>query len=231
MRDDNFMLTQTASDTPVGRLFRHFWLPALLSSELPRPDCPPVRVRILGENLVAFRDSDNRVGLLDAHCPHRRAELYYGRNEQGGLRCIYHGWKFDVNGSCVDIPTEENGCELAKSRPVAAYPVIEQGGDLSTRAPVERFGIAHAAAEREGLRALVLEDAHAMGGRNWHHQSHRLLRLLPKPFERPGRQRHQRRCRCPRLGQETEPGTELEAQRRTERIDKPFRLERSKEAV
>ena len=128
MRDDNFMLTQTASDTPVGRLFRHFWLPALLSSELPRPDCPPVRVRILGENLVAFRDSDNRVGLLDAHCPHRRAELYYGRNEQGGLRCIYHGWKFDVNGSCVDIPTEENGCELAKSRPVAAYPVIEQGG-------------------------------------------------------------------------------------------------------
>lgn len=127
MRDDNFMLTQTASDTPVGRLFRHFWLPALLSSELPRPDCPPVRVRILGENLVAFRDSDNRVGLLDAHCPHRRAELYYGRNEQGGLRCIYHGWKFDVNGSCVDIPTEENGCELAKSRPVAAYPVIEQG--------------------------------------------------------------------------------------------------------
>ena len=128
MRDDNFMLTQTASDTPVGRLFRHFWLPALLSSELPRPDCPPVRVRILGENLVAFRDSDNRVGLLDAHCPHRRAELYYGRNEQGGLRCIYHGWKFDVNGKCVDIPTEEDGCELAKSRPVAAYPVIERGG-------------------------------------------------------------------------------------------------------
>lgn len=139
-------------------------------------------------------------------------------------------------------PIGEHGCDfLQRKFTVAPRSERERGAallglhvgeqDLSTRAPVERFGIAHAAAEREGLRALVLEDAHAMGGRNWHHQSHRLLRLLPKPFERPGRQRHQRRCRCPRLGQETEPGTELEAQRRTERIDKPFRLERSKEAV
>ena len=126
--EDNVTLTRTGSDTPMGHLFRRFWMPALLSAELPAPDAPPVRVRLLGEDLVAFRDSAGRVGLLDAFCPHRRAELYLGRNEEAGLRCVYHGWKFDVDGRCVDMPGEDNGCELAKRVSTLAYPVMEQGG-------------------------------------------------------------------------------------------------------
>lgn len=126
--EDNITLTRTGSDTPMGRLFRRFWMPALLSAELPAPDAPPVRVRLLGEDLVAFRDSAGRVGLLDAFCPHRRAELYLGRNEEAGLRCVYHGWKFNVDGRCVDMPGEDNGCELAKRVSTLAYPVMERGG-------------------------------------------------------------------------------------------------------
>lgn len=126
--EDNITLTRTGAHTPMGRLFRRFWMPALLSAELPAPDDPPVRVRLLGEDLVAFRDSSGRVGLLDAYCPHRRAELYFGRNEQAGLRCIYHGWKFDVDGRCIDVPGEDNGDELAQRLSVAAYPTVEQGG-------------------------------------------------------------------------------------------------------
>lgn len=126
--EDNVILTRTGEHAPMGRLFRRFWMPALLSAELPHRDGPPVRVRLLGEELVAFRDTEGRVGLLDAYCPHRRAELYYGRNEEGGLRCVYHGWKFDGHGRCVDMPNEENGDEAAARVSMRAYPVVEQGG-------------------------------------------------------------------------------------------------------
>ena len=93
---DNELLTRTGPDTPMGQLFRRFWVPALLSQELPEPDCPPVRVTIMGEELVAFRDTNGKVGVLGARCAHRRAHLFWGRNEECGLRCVYHGWKFDV---------------------------------------------------------------------------------------------------------------------------------------
>lgn len=126
--EDNITLTSTGEHTAMGRLFRRFWMPALLSAELPAPDGPPVRVRLLGEDLVAFRDTEGRVGLFDAYCPHRRAELYYGRNEEAGLRCIYHGWKFDLHGRCVDMPNEESGSEHAVRVSVVAYPTVEQGG-------------------------------------------------------------------------------------------------------
>ena len=96
-------LTQVGPGTPMGRLMRHYWLPALLSSELER-DGPPTRFMLLGEKLLAFRDSAGRVGVMDHRCPHRCASLFLGRNEQGGLRCIYHGWKFDVAGNCLDMP-------------------------------------------------------------------------------------------------------------------------------
>ena len=89
--EDNAMLTQTDSGTPMGELFRRFWMPAMLSDELPGADCPPVRLRLLGENLVGFRDTDGNVGGLDAYCPHRSAPLFFGRNEGCGLRCVYHG--------------------------------------------------------------------------------------------------------------------------------------------
>ena len=102
--EENELLTQTDPGTPAGQYFRRFWLPALLPSEVPTPDSPPVRVKLLNEDLIAFRDTNGQVGILDEACPHRRASLFWGRNEDCGLRCVYHGWKFDVNGLCVDMP-------------------------------------------------------------------------------------------------------------------------------
>jgi phenylpropionate dioxygenase-like ring-hydroxylating dioxygenase large terminal subunit len=90
----------------MGEMMRRYWMPALLSSDIPEPDCPPVRAKLLGEELVAFRDTQGRIGLLEEYCPHRLASLFLGRNEEDGLRSVYHGWKFDVAGACVDMPNE-----------------------------------------------------------------------------------------------------------------------------
>ena len=109
---DNEMITRTGAGTPMGQLFRRYWLPALLSEEIPETDCAPVQVRVLGEELVAFRDSQGRVGLLDEHCAHRGTSLFYGRNEECGLRCIYHGWKYDVDGNVLDTPAEPAGSDF-----------------------------------------------------------------------------------------------------------------------
>jgi phenylpropionate dioxygenase-like ring-hydroxylating dioxygenase large terminal subunit len=103
--EENRTLTLTGSGSPMGGVFRRYWQPALLSRELPDPDGPPLRVKLLGEDFVAFRDSDGRVGIVEPHCSHRGANLFFGRNEQCGLRCVYHGWKFDVHGRCIDMPT------------------------------------------------------------------------------------------------------------------------------
>jgi phenylpropionate dioxygenase-like ring-hydroxylating dioxygenase large terminal subunit len=111
----------------MGELFRRFWIPVALAEELPGPDSVPLRVEVLDEKLVAFRDSDGRVGLMDAYCPHRGAPLFFGRNEENGLRCIYHGWKFDVDGTCVDIPNAPEG-EVFKNKIQAKnYPCVEAG--------------------------------------------------------------------------------------------------------
>ena len=126
---ENELLCQVGPGTLMGDLFRRFWLPALLSTELPEPDCEPVRLRLLGENLVAFRDSEGRVGVVDNFCPHRRASLFYGRNEEGGLRCIYHGWKFDVNGDCVDMPSEPAESNFRDKVKVKSY-AAEDFGDV-----------------------------------------------------------------------------------------------------
>ncbi len=125
---DNETLTRTNRDTPMGRVMRCYWIPALLSSELPEPDCPPARVRLLGEDLVAFRDTRGRIGLLDEYCPHRRASLFLGRNEECGLRCVYHGWKFDVAGNCLDMMNEPPDSDFSTKVRITAYPVLEQGG-------------------------------------------------------------------------------------------------------
>src|SRR5882672_10922729 len=95
-QEDNELITRVGRGTPMGNLMREYWVPALLSSELPSPDCDPVRVLLLGEKLIAFRDSAGKVGLLENNCPHRGASLFFGRNEESGMRCVYHGWKFDV---------------------------------------------------------------------------------------------------------------------------------------
>ena len=124
---DNELLTRTGAGTSMGELFRRFWQPALLSQELPEPDCPPMRARILGEDLVVFRDTEGRVGVLDPRCPHRGANLFYGRNEECGLRCAYHGWKFDVTGRCVALPTLPVESHFKDTVRVASYPAREWG--------------------------------------------------------------------------------------------------------
>jgi phenylpropionate dioxygenase-like ring-hydroxylating dioxygenase large terminal subunit len=126
--EDNERLVRVGAGKPAGELFRRYWQPALLSLELPEKDGAPVRVRLLGEDLVAFRDSNDRIGLVAAYCPHRRAPLFFGRNEECGLRCVYHGWKFDADGACVDLPTEAAGSPLKNEVHITAYPTCERGG-------------------------------------------------------------------------------------------------------
>jgi phenylpropionate dioxygenase-like ring-hydroxylating dioxygenase large terminal subunit len=125
---DNELLTRVGHGTAMGNLLRRYWTPALLSSELPEPDSPPVRVRILGEDLVAFRDSAGKVGLFPQACPHRGASLFFGRNEEEGLRCVYHGWKFDAGGACVDMPSEPAESNFKTKVRVNAYPTHEAAG-------------------------------------------------------------------------------------------------------
>src|SRR5689334_4126233 len=126
-REENELLTRTGPGTPMGDVFRRAWLPALLSEEL-EADGEPLRVRLLGQNLVAFRDSQGRPGLLDENCPHRGASLAYGRNEECGLRCIYHGWKVDVDGRILDTPSEPEDSTFKDRLRHRAYGVREAGG-------------------------------------------------------------------------------------------------------
>src|SRR5437764_651259 len=127
-KEDNELLSQTAAGTPMGNLIRRYWIPALLSEEIPAPDCPPARVRLLGEELVAFRDTQGRIGLIGEHCAHRGMSLFYGRNEECGLRCIYHGWKYDVEGNVLDTPAEPAGSRFKEKLHHPAYPTHEAAG-------------------------------------------------------------------------------------------------------
>ena len=131
-KEVNDLLTQTDAGTPMGELFRQYWLPAMLADELPENDCPPVRVKLLGEAMIAFRDTDGRYGLLEEFCVHRRVSLWFGRNEEYGLRCPYHGWKFDVEGNCVDIPSEGEDSKFREEVKLQAYPMIKVGDVLWT---------------------------------------------------------------------------------------------------
>src|ERR1700755_210298 len=114
----NELLTRTGPGTPMGDLFRQYWIPALLAEELPENDCPPVRVKLLSERLIAFRGTEGRYGVMDECCAHRGVSLWFGRNEESGLRCTYHGWKYDVNGQCVEIPSEPDERESALCRKI-----------------------------------------------------------------------------------------------------------------
>ena len=124
---DNELLTRTGPGAPMGRFMRAHWFPFMLSAELER-DAPPRRITLLGERLVALRDSSGRAALVAELCPHRRASLYFGRNEEDGLRCVYHGWKFDVQGKCVDMPSQPVGCPLQAKVRLTAYPCTESAG-------------------------------------------------------------------------------------------------------
>ena len=126
--EENELLTRVGPGTPMGELLRYYWIPALLSEEIPSPDCAPVQVRLLGEKLVAFRDSKGKIGLLGEHCLHRGTSLFYGRNEDCGLRCIYHGWKYDVDGRIVDTPAEPPDSDFKAKIRHTAYPTKEVAG-------------------------------------------------------------------------------------------------------
>src|SRR4051794_22734459 len=128
----NAYLTNVHAGSAMGRLLRSYWIPVLYSHELPQPDGPPIRICLLGESLVAFRDTQGRVGLLDHRCPHRLASLFYGRNEAGGLRCVYHGWKFDADGRCIDMPNAPDDCPLQRKVRATAYPCREANGIIWT---------------------------------------------------------------------------------------------------
>jgi len=126
--EQNQLVTETGPGTPMGDLFRRYWLPVLLSEELPTPDCAPVRVKLLSESMVAFRDTEGRLGLIDEFCAHRRVSLWFGRNEECGIRCPYHGWKYDVTGQCVEVPSEPEESGYCQKIKLKSYPMVERGG-------------------------------------------------------------------------------------------------------
>ncbi len=127
-KQDNEAMTQVGPGTLMGNLMREYWLPALMTSELPAPDSPPVRLRLLGEDLIGFRATSGAVGIIQNACPHRGASLFFGRNEEEGLRCVYHGWKFDVTGACVDMPSEPAESNFKTKVRATAYPTEERNG-------------------------------------------------------------------------------------------------------
>ncbi|MED3911950.1 Rieske 2Fe-2S domain-containing protein [Peribacillus simplex] len=130
-KEDNQLLTQTNPETPMGQLFRRYWIPALKSNEL-KSDGKPQRVKLLGEDLIAFRDTEGKVGLIDERCPHRGTSLYFGINEGCGIRCMYHGWKFDTDGECMEIPSEEKDGKFRQSIQLNNYPTKEVSGIVWT---------------------------------------------------------------------------------------------------
>ena len=140
-REDNELLTRTGDGTPMGDFMRRFWMPVMLADELTEPDGAPVRVRLLGEDLIAFRDTEGRIGLVDRYCPHRRANLFFGRNEECGIRCVYHGWKFDVDGNCTELPSEPPDSSFREKVRLTAYPTAIRGGVLWTyMGPADKQG-------------------------------------------------------------------------------------------
>jgi len=164
-REQNDLLTQTGPATPGGALFRSYWIPALLADELAENECPPVRVKLLSERLLAFRDTQGRYGLIDEFCAHRGVSLWFGRNEENGLRCPYHGWKYDVTGQCVEVPSEPAESGYCKRIRLKSYPLVERGGILWTymgapdrQPPLPEFEIALVRPEQRHIAKRLQES-------------------------------------------------------------------------
>jgi phthalate 4,5-dioxygenase oxygenase subunit len=161
--EENDLLCRIEGDAPMGRMMRRYWMPACLSEEVEERDGAPLRIRLLGEDLVVFRDTSGRLGIVDEHCSHRRASLSYGRNEENGLRCLYHGWKIDVDGNVIEMPSEpaESGlCTKVRHR---AYRCREAGGfvwawmgDRDGVAPFERPAFAPTETTRVSIVKFVV---------------------------------------------------------------------------
>jgi phenylpropionate dioxygenase-like ring-hydroxylating dioxygenase large terminal subunit len=165
-KQENDLLCRVGPGTPMGNLLREYWFPAMPSYELPSPDCPPKKLRLLGEDLVAFRDSAGRVGIVAQACPHRGASLFFGRNEEEGLRCVYHGWKFDVEGICVDMPSEPAESNFKSKVRVRAYPARDVNhmvwtymGPRETPPPFPRFEVLTLPPEQVNEPSIMMEEA------------------------------------------------------------------------
>jgi nitrite reductase/ring-hydroxylating ferredoxin subunit len=200
-KENNEILTRVGPGTPMGELLRRYWTPALLTLEIPEPDGIPVRVRLLGENLVAFRDTEGKVGLVAEACPHRGASLYFGRNEECGIRCPYHGWKFDTEGTCVDMPSEPADSNFRFKVKLRTYPVHESGGIVwaylgprETMTPFRDFGTESLPPERVYARKQLamcnwiqtmegnLDSAHI----SWLHQFNGAADIPDDGTDKPG---------------------------------------------
>src|ERR687885_1950141 len=131
-RDENELVCRVGPGTPMGNLMRLYWIPVLQTEDLAHADSNPERVRLLGEDLIAFRDTSGQVGLLANNCPHRGASLFFGRNEERGLRCVYHGWKFSADGACIDMPNEPPESNFKDKVRAVSYPCVERNGVIWT---------------------------------------------------------------------------------------------------
>ena len=161
-KTENEKLTQTDPGTPMGDYIRRFWIPFRLSSDVPEADGEPVRIRLMGEELLAFRSTSGKVGLIQRNCPHRWADLFYGRNEKDGIRCVYHGWKFNTQGQCVDMPTETDESTYKDKVKIASYPVEEVAGILWTY-----MGPKNLTPELPDLEYLRMPESHRFVSWNW----------------------------------------------------------------
>jgi phthalate 4,5-dioxygenase len=162
--EQNRRLTNTGPGTPMGEMFRAHWLPALLAEELPEPDCPPVRLKLLSERLLAWRDSDGRYSLVDEFCAHRGVSLWFARSEESGLRCSYHGWKYDHTGQCIEVPSEPTGSGFCEKIKLRSYPLVERGGvlwaylgDPERQPPVPEWEFAMVSADRTFISKRLQE--------------------------------------------------------------------------
>ena len=173
---NNEMLTRVGPGTPMGNLMREYWIPACLSSEL-KADGEPLRLMLLGEQLIAFRDTEGRIGVMEHRCPHRCASLFFGRNEEGGLRCVYHGWKFDVEGNCLDMPNVPPAQDFKDRIKAKAYRVVERAGIVWT----------YMGAAQGSAVAAQRRSADAARGRALHARAHARVQLVPVAR---GRHRH-----------------------------------------
>src|SRR5437016_1578931 len=164
-REDNELLTRTGPGTPMGALVRQYWIPVVLSSELVAGGRVK-RVQLLGERLIAFRAKRGRPGLVGEFCPHRLASLYFGRVEDAGMRCVYHGWQFGMDGRCLEMPNEPGGGFASKIRHVG-YPCEEAGGMIWAY-----LGPASPPPPMPHLEWTLLPDAHSFASKrvqecNW----------------------------------------------------------------
>src|ERR1700744_6614101 len=160
--EDNRFLTESGAGTGMGELLRRFWIPVLLSEELPEADGEPKKIAVLGEELLAFRDTRGVVGIIDQYCPHRGANLWLGRNEECGIRCVYHGWKFDTDGRCVDMPTSYPALNAKDLIRIKSYPAREWGDIIWAY-----MGPAEAMPELPDLEMELVPPSHRYVSNKW----------------------------------------------------------------